>query len=240
MDYKRRWCLCCISVLTIIICFTVAMISQSIISKTPIIFYSTASVRVGETDIIIYPQFNTALGLKSYFLNYTQIKSVLETEMDNPSSPRFEMRLFVSKNLKNRVSMKRSTNNTEATLMLLNLQQETEMGIDNDKLEPLEPGEAYMTQEVQAGLGIEEGDVFYAGFYSQELDAAVKDLAKIRGVDTSVEEFVIVLPLKLKKSFSKFGGRLDDDNEDYRAVVLADITTIMDYMKPYIIQQMRN
>jgi hypothetical protein len=40
------------------------------------------------------------------------------------------------------------------------------MGIEDDKIEPTEPGEAYMTEEVQVGLGIQEGDVFYAGFYS--------------------------------------------------------------------------
>lgn len=55
------------------------------------------------------------------------------------------------------------------------------------------------------------------------------------GVNTGSEEFAIVLPIKLKKVVSKFGGRLDDDNENYRTAVIMDIKTTMSYMKPFIL-----
>lgn len=42
-DFQRRWCLTSISVFTIVLCFTVAVLSQSLLDKTPMIFYTMAA-----------------------------------------------------------------------------------------------------------------------------------------------------------------------------------------------------
>lgn len=70
-DYCRRKCLFCIGVLTIVICFVTAMVSQSVISKTPIIFYHEVVKISGDRDIVISAQYNKYIGGSSFFLNFT-------------------------------------------------------------------------------------------------------------------------------------------------------------------------
>lgn len=56
-DYCKRKCLFCLGVMTIVICIVATMISQSVISITPIIFYNSAVNYTGDRDLVIDPQY---------------------------------------------------------------------------------------------------------------------------------------------------------------------------------------
>ena len=96
IDYCRRKTLFCIGVLTIVLCFITSMVSQSLITKTPVIFYNTVAVLEGETDIVIYTDFNENIGLETLYMNYTNIQGLLKDVSPTEPTPRYVTSLVAS------------------------------------------------------------------------------------------------------------------------------------------------
>jgi hypothetical protein len=169
------------------------MISQAVISKTPIIFYNTVAIDKGEMDIIIEPQETGFLNEYGLFLNYTKVQIELEKEIDNLITPRFETTILISGKKFDQTKLKEGDqNSSNVTLVLLDIEKETGMEIDADKITPLLPGEAYLSSSLTKVLGTKVNETFYMAFYIEELDWVVKSIATYNGIPFSNnEEFAV-------------------------------------------------
>lgn len=107
------------------------------------------------------------------------------------------------------------------------------MGLNGNNLEPLAPGEAYVSSTLVSVLGIEAGGTFHLAFKDDDISAVFKGLAEHKGIEHKGLDAKVSVPLKLKEYRKNFIGRFFD-NDYYTKVVLLDIKTFMTYMKPYM------
>lgn len=127
--------------------------------------------------------------------------------------------------------MKKAINNVRANLQIMDLEAEYKMGVYSNALEPLGPGEAYVTESLLIVLGLEVGDLFYIGFHNLALNEKAYDLADIKDISYGEEEFTVVLPLRLKKALNV--SKLSDSSNP----IIIDFKGLREYMKPFILEQ---
>jgi ABC-type antimicrobial peptide transport system permease subunit len=156
IDYKRKKCLTFIGILAIAICSTVVLIAQGLISKVPMVFYTTSATLYGDIDI----QISKA---QWGFLNGTLVRQLLSDVSPVPPALRTFTAAHVSPKIQN-LSPKLLVNSqvTAATAVFLNIPVENEIGLNRkDSITRLGQDEVYISKSLAYMYGLQTGDSIY-------------------------------------------------------------------------------
>jgi ABC-type lipoprotein release transport system permease subunit len=147
IDYTSRCCLSIIAILSIALCIIVTMLAQGLISKVPIVFYSSTSANTGELDIIISDS--------NQQLNGTTITALLNGVTPTPPAFRVITTGLFTDNL-NGAGL--TDKNVTCNMIFLDIDFENRIGLGaKDKLIPLPDDEIYISQTAALTLNLKDG-----------------------------------------------------------------------------------
>lgn len=237
VDYKRRCCLFTVGVCSIVVCIITTMLAQVIISRTPLIFYSTTVVDTGDLDIII----TAKQGANSTFsiLNTTRIAERIENISSLPPLPRIqssgifslENRDYIVENGRIVLNQPSSLYNT-LTLVMVDPEGEARSGIIDDGITSIPEGEIYLTRNYKSNLNINVGDTVYYEFSNFEVNQMLQTISDQQYGSGYLASFDIVtkIPFKVAGFKGDFTRRVSND-VNFNNMGLIDIKSFSKHIK---------
>ena len=230
VDYKRQKCLTIIAILSITICVILTMIAQGLLSKVTIVFYNSAAVTNGESDIVLSPS-------QDKYINGTRADEILNGKIKLMPAYRISVEGYASSQSSNlgKEDLIESETIIKIKVNFLDIEQENSIGLGiRDSLEPLNEGEAYVSKRLFSALMLVEGGEFYAqisttGSISRLCSTYDKLFNKDIKIAQTNRNQVTVAKFKAKKFDEGQVGRFSDDPNMFYSVIISSKTALKDF-----------